>query len=256
MVMHAGSHPAHLDISPDRRIAYHKTHATDAGVSLPQVMFLGGFMSDMTGTKAVALEEWANRTGRGFVRFDYRGHGQSSGVFADGCISDWADDAGEALMQLTSGKTILVGSSMGGWISLLLAKRMPERIAALVGIAAAPDFTLSMRAGMDAAAQAEMAATGRWARPSEYSDDPYVITQRLLDDGDANLVLTAPLRVAHPVHLLQGTLDEDVPVAVAQRLFDHVEGPDTRLTLVKGADHRFSGAREIALLIRTVEAIA
>lgn len=156
-------------------------------------------------------------------------------------------------MQLTSGKIILVGSSMGGWISLLMAKKHPDRIAGLVGIAAAPDFTLSMRAEMDDGARAEMAQTARWSRPSDYSDDPYVITQHLLDDGDKNLVLTTPLTVAHPVHLLQGTADTDVPVAVAERLFAHIDGPDTKLTLVKDADHRFSEAREIALLIQVVE---
>jgi pimeloyl-ACP methyl ester carboxylesterase len=158
-------------------------------------------------------------------------------------------------MQLTSGKTVLVGSSMGGWISLLLAKKHPERIAGLVGIAAAPDFTATMRVEMDDEARAEMEATGRWSRPSDYSDEPYVITRKLLDDGHDNLVLTMPLRLGHPVHLLQGTSDKDVPVELALRLFGHVDGPDTRLTLVKGADHRFSEEREIALLIRTIEEI-
>ncbi|MEO1613629.1 MAG: alpha/beta hydrolase, partial [Pseudomonadota bacterium] len=132
----------------------------------------------------------------------------------------------------------------------------PERFAAFVGIAAAPDFTLNMRAEMDDAARAEMAETGRWSRPSDYSDDPYVITRKLLDDGDRNLVMTAPLALPCPVHLLQGTEDEAVPTAVALNLLDHLEAPDVRLTLVQGADHRFSEERELALLVKTVEEIA
>lgn len=247
--------PDYLELSPDRRLAHHRTPARGAGQALPGVVFFGGFKSDMEGTKALALEAWAKRTGRAFLRFDYTGHGQSSGVFEDGCISDWAADARDAVAALTEGPQIIVGSSMGGWIALLLARAAPERIAALIGIAAAPDFTVSMKLEMDADAEAELAATGRWSRPSDYSDDPYVITRRLLEDGADNLVLTRPLSLPFPVRLLQGTADADVPVAVAERLFAHIEGPDLRLTLVKDADHRFSGPKELALLEREVEAI-
>ena len=244
-----------LHLTPNRRIAYCKTSPRDKGAILPGVVFLGGFKSDMEGTKALHLEAWAERTGRAFLRFDYIGHGQSSGVFEDGCISDWADDAYEAITRLTEGPQIIIGSSMGGWLSLLFAKRAPARLAAFIGIAAAPDFTLSMRAEMDDAARAEMAETGRWSRPSDYSEDPYVITAKLLDDGDANLVMNAPLRLPRPVHLLQGTEDEAVPTEVALRLLAHLQAPDVRLTLVQGADHRFSEPRELDLLVRTVEEI-
>lgn len=247
--------PAFLDLGPGRRIAHVRTSAQGAGRDAPGVVFLGGFRSDMEGTKALALEDWARAKGRAFLRLDYRGHGASSGAFEDGCVGDWADDAIEAVARLTEGPQIVVGSSMGGWITLLLARAAPARVAALVGVAAAPDFTLEMAASMDEAAKAEMAATGLWRRPSAYSDDPYPITRKLIEDGARNLVLDAPLRVGFPVRLLQGTADEDVSVETALKLLGHVEGPDTRLMLVKGADHRFSGAREIDLLIATVEEV-
>lgn len=250
------SYPQDLHLTANRRIAYRKTHSSGAGASRPGVVFLGGFRSDMTGTKALHLEAWAERTGRAFLRFDYTGHGESSGAFEDGCISDWADDAYEAITRLTEGPQILVGSSMGGWLTLLFARRAPERMAGFVGVAAAPDFTPRMREEMDDAARAEMAATGRWSRPSAYSDDPYVITARLLDDGDANLVMTSPLALPCPVRLLQGTADEDVPVSVALGMVAHIEAPDLRLTLAQGVDHRFSGDRELALIEATVEEIA
>ncbi|MEX2518200.1 MAG: alpha/beta fold hydrolase [Paracoccaceae bacterium] len=245
--------PSCLELTPDWRVAYAKTEARGAGRDKPGVIFLGGFRSDMSGTKALALEDWARETGRAFLRFDYRGHGASSGVFEDGCIGDWADDAFEALTRLSAGPQILVGSSMGGWISLLLARRAPERSAGLGGVAAAPDFTTEMAAEINDAARAEMAATGRWLRPSEYSDDPYPITARLIEDGARQLVLNTPLRLNFPVRLLQGTADQDVSVEVALRLLGHVESPDARLTLVKGADHRFSGQAELRLLIEAVE---
>ncbi|WP_340109645.1 alpha/beta hydrolase [Pikeienuella sp. HZG-20] len=245
--------PAFLDLGPNRRLAYALTAPAAAGRDLPGVVFLGGFRSDMEGTKALALEEWARRAGRGFLRFDYSGHGRSSGAFEDGCIGDWADDAREAVTRLTEGPQILVGSSMGGWIALLLARAAPERVAALVGVAAAPDFTLEMAAAMDEAAKAEMASSGVWLRPSAYSDEPYPITRRLIEDGARNRVLDRPFPVGFPVRLLQGTADEDVGVDVALGLLSHLDGPDVRLTLVRGADHRFSGPRELELLIAAVE---
>lgn len=239
---------SHLQLTPGGALAYRKTDARGAGCDKPGVVFLGGFRSDMEGTKALALEAWAREAGRAFLRFDYSGHGASDGAFEEGCVGDWAEDAFQALTRLTDGPQVLVGSSMGGWISLLLARRAPERVAAFVGIAAAPDFTAEMAAAMDEAARAEMAETGRWLRPSAYSDEPYPITRRLIEDGAARFVLNAPLRLPFPVRLFQGTADEDVPVSVALRLLDHLESPDARLTLVKGADHRFSGPAELALL--------
>ncbi|MFN3291940.1 MAG: alpha/beta hydrolase [Gemmobacter sp.] len=239
----------HLTTPQGRRIAFHRTAGRGPGV-----VFLGGFRSDMGGTKALALQGWAERQDRAFLRFDYSGHGESSGDFLDGCIGDWAEDAVAAISALTEGPQVLVGSSMGGWISLLTARALPARVAGLVGIAAAPDFTEdSMWAGFDAAQRAELAATGRVALPSEYSDEPYVITRRLIEDGRNHLVLRAPLRLPFPVRLLQGTADADVPPTVALRLLDHTDSPDLRLTLVKGADHRFSTSECLRMIETALE---
>lgn len=234
-----------------RKIAYHLT----AGAG-PAVVFLGGFRSDMEGTKAIALQAWAEQTGRAFLRFDYSGHGQSSGAFLDGAIGDWFEDALAAVSALTTGPVVLVGSSMGGWISLLVARAMPERIAGFVGIAAAPDFTEdSMWAGFDPQQRADLVKNGRVELPSDYSDEPYVITQRLIEEGRNQLVLRSPLRIAAPVRLLQGTDDTDVPPSVALRIVDHVDCDDLRLILVKGADHRFSTPDCLALIQGAVEEV-
>ena len=234
-----------------RKIAYHLT----AGAG-PAVVFLGGFRSDMEGTKAIALQAWAEQTGRAFLRFDYSGHGQSSGAFLDGAIGDWFEDALAAVSALTTGPVVLVGSSMGGWISLLVARAMPERIAGFVGIAAAPDFTEdSMWAGFEPQQRADLVKNGRVELPSDYSDEPYVITQRLIEEGRNQLVLRSPLRIAAPVRLLQGTDDTDVPPSVALRIVDHVDCDDLRLILVKGADHRFSTPDCLALIQGAVEEV-
>jgi pimeloyl-ACP methyl ester carboxylesterase len=220
------------------------------------VVFLGGFASDMTGTKAAHLEAWARETGRAFLRFDYTGHGASSGRFEEGCIGDWARDAADALARLTEGPQVLVGSSMGGWISLLLARRSPERVAALVGVAAAPDFTEdSMWVGMDTARRATLNAAGRIEEPSEYGD-PLIITRRLIEDGRENLVLRKPLPLPFPVRLLHGEADRDVPVSIGLRLLRHADCADARLIIVKDADHRFSDPAALALLTGTVDAVA
>jgi pimeloyl-ACP methyl ester carboxylesterase len=230
-----------------RRIAYH--HLPGAG---PGVVFLGGFRSDMGGTKALFLQDWAERRGRAYLRFDYSGHGVSSGDFLDGSIGDWAEDALAIVTALTEGPQVLVGSSMGGWIALLLAQRMPERVAALISIAAAPDFTETIWAEMTAAERQVLAAAGVVHQPSDYGD-PYPITRHLIEEGRQHLLLRSPLRLPMPVRLLQGSADVDVPPAVALRLFDHAEGPDLRLTLVKGADHRFSTPDCLDLLAKVLE---
>ncbi|MCR9146257.1 MAG: alpha/beta hydrolase [Rhodobacteraceae bacterium] len=220
-----------------RRLAYRKT-----GGQGPGVVFLGGFKSDMEGTKALHLEAWAQAHGRAFLRFDYSGHGQSSEAFTEGCIGDWAEDARAMIDHLTEGPQVLVGSSMGGWIALLCASAMPDRIAGLVTIAAAPDFTEdSMWAGFDEAQRAALVRDGQVSLPSDYGE-PYVITQKLIEDGRRHLVLRDPLNLPFPTRFLQGTEDKDVDMSVALRLLDHASGPDLRLSLVKGADHRFSDA--------------
>lgn len=240
--------PAILTTPQGRRIAFHRSPGAGPGV-----IFLGGFRSDMTGTKAMVLQDWAQRTGRAFVRFDYSGHGQSGGSFEDGCIGAWFEDALAVLTVCTNGPQVLVGSSMGGWIALLLARAVPDRIAGLVGIAAAPDFTEDgIWAGLSPAERAEMAANGRLVRPSEY-DGAFVLSQKLIENGRDHLVLRSPLILPFPVRLLQGSDDVDVPPSVALRLVDHAESADLRLTLVKGADHRFSTVPCLELIRTSLE---
>ncbi|MCA0273032.1 MAG: alpha/beta hydrolase [Proteobacteria bacterium] len=225
-----------LETKEGRRIAYDLVRGKGPGV-----VFLGGFRSDKEGTKALALEAWAKAQGRAFLRFDYSGHGQSSGDFLDGSIGDWFADARAAIMALTEGPQVLVGSSMGGWISLLMAREYPEKVAGLVTVAAAPDFTEDgMWGDFSEDQRRALMEEGQVALPSDYSDEPYIITRRLIEDGRDRLVLRSPLSLPMPVRMLQGTADTDVPVSVATRLLDHAEGGDMRLILVKGADHRFS----------------
>lgn len=234
----------YYDTAQGRRLAYHQTQGTGPGV-----VFLGGFVSDMEGTKAVHLEDWAKAHGRAYLRFDYSGHGRSSEDFRDGSIGDWAQDAATVVSELTDTPQILVGSSMGGWISLLLAKKIPERIAGIVGIAAAPDFTEdSMWAAMTDAQKADLDTKGFIELPSDYSEAPYVITRKLIEDGRNQLTLRDPLNLPFPVRLLHGTADVDVAMSVPLRLIEHATGPDIQLSFVKDVDHRFSGPRELAMI--------
>lgn len=231
----------HIETDAGRRIAYNLTPGRG-----PCIVFLGGFMSDMGGTKAVHLEAWAKAQGRAFLRFDYSGHGESSERFEDGAIGDWAADAAAAIETLTEGPVVLAGSSMGGWIALLVARRI-GRVAGFVGIAAAPDFTEdSMWAGFTAGQRRDLETEGRVMLPSDY-DAPYPVTRRLIEDGRENLVLRAPAPPMGVVRLLQGTDDAEVETNVALRLLAHLDG-DVRLTLVRGADHRFSTPECLALI--------
>ncbi len=231
-----------------RKLAYHQTDGTGPGL-----VFLGGFKSDMEGTKALYLEQKCRENGRAFLRFDYSGHGQSSEDFTDGCIGDWAEDAMDIIAALTQGPQIIVGSSMGGWISLIMAKTMPEKFAGLVTIAAAPDFTADgMWNSFDDAQKKALETDGQIALPSEYGD-PYIITKKLIDDGNDQLVLRAPLNLPFPTRFLQGTADAEVDVSVAYRLLDHATGPNMRLVVLKDADHRFSDPEPLQLLDDAIE---
>ena len=224
-----------LETAQGRRLAYHRSEG--AG---PTIVFLGGLKSDMEGTKAVHLEAWARARGQGFLRFDYSGHGESSGAFTDGCIGDWHEDTLAAVSALTDGPLIVVGSSMGGWQALLLAREMPGRIAGMVTIAAAPDFTEDgYWASFSDKQKAALETVGHVELPSDYME-PYVITKRMIEDGRTRLVLRAPLDLPFPVRFLQGTADTAVSVETAVRLLEHATGSDMRLLLVKDADHRFS----------------
>lgn len=239
---------SHLN-SDIRRIAYDQTTGQQPGV-----VFLGGFRSDKTGNKALYLEDWAKRTGRGYLRFDYSGHGESSGDFAAGSIGDWYEDALSILDGLTDGPQILVGSSMGGWIALLLALRVPAKVAGLVTIAAAPDFTEEKYwTGFTEAERERLDRDGQVDVPSDYADGPYLITKRLIEDGRRHLVLNQPMPLPMPTRFLHGTADTAVATSTALRLFEHATGPDIRLTLVKDADHRFSTPECLALIGAAVE---
>jgi pimeloyl-ACP methyl ester carboxylesterase len=230
-------------------VAYAKTAGQE-----PAVVFLGGFRSDMTGTKAVALEAWARTAGQAFLRFDYLGHGQSSGRFEDGTIGRWLDDSLAAIDQLTTGRLVLVGSSMGGWLSLLVARARPERVAGLVLIAAAPDFTERMLLeGLSAEERVRLEREGRLERPSQYSPEPSVFTWRLIEEGRSHLLLDKGLSLPCPVRLLHGQSDPDVPWEYSLRIAAHLEAPEVVTTLVKGGDHRLSTPRDIARLIAIIK---
>ena len=239
-----------LETKQGRTLAYHRTPGRG-----PWVVFLGGLMSDMQGTKAVFLEDWARREGRAFLRFDYSGHGESSGVFTDGCIGDWAEDTREVIAALTDGPIIPVGSSMGGWQALLLARAQPDRIAGLVTIAAAPDFTEDgYWANFTDAQKQALGEVGQVELPSDYME-PYIVTKRMIEDGRKQLVLRAPLSFSFPVRFLQGTADTAVSVETAVRLLEHANGPDMQLRLVKDADHRFSDQRCLDLVLHAIDEV-
>jgi len=227
----------------------------------PGVLFLGGFMSDMQGSKAEALDQWAAEKGRAITRFDYSGHGQSGGDFADGTITRWLEETRAVLERETEGPQILVGSSMGGWIALLLALEMtaraPGRIAGLVLLAPAVDMTRDLiLARMTPAERQEMETTGALKQRSAYSDQPYLITKKLIDDGEAHLLGHRPVALGAPVHILQGVLDDEVPWQVAIDLVAQLAQDDVVLTVIKDAGHRLSRPEDLKKLIAAVEAIA
>lgn len=232
-----------LESPQGRRLAYQTTKGQG-----PTVVFLGGLKSDMEGTKAVHLEAWAQARGQAFLRFDYSGHGESSGTFEEGSIGDWHQDTLAAIDALTEGPLIVVGSSMGGWQALLLARARPDRIVGMVTIAAAPDFTEDgyWASFTDAEKQA-LETVGHVERPSDYME-PYIITKRLIEDGRVHLVLRDPLPLPFPVRCLQGTADAAVTTETALRLLDHATCDDMQLNLVKDADHRFSDSPCLGLI--------
>lgn len=211
-------------------------------------------MSDMTGTKATHFEEHCVRQGLAYTRFDYSGHGQSSGKFADGTIGQWADDAIAILDEIATGPQILVGSSMGGWIMLLTALARPERIKGLVGIAAAPDFTEDlMWAGFTKDQQKDILEKGALIEPTEYGDDPYTITRALIEDGRKRLLLRNTVNLTCPVRLIQGMEDSDVPWNTAIRLCEKLASNDVEIDLIKTGDHRLSKPEELAVITRHID---
>jgi pimeloyl-ACP methyl ester carboxylesterase len=220
------------------------------------VIFCGGFKSDMTGTKALALEAYCRDAGRAFVRFDYFGHGESSGAFEDGTIGRWADDAIAVIDEVAIGDQVLVGSSMGGWIMLLAALARPQRIAGLVGIAPAPDFTEDLMWNtFPPEIRETLERDGVYHEPSQYSDEPYTITMRLIDEGRQHLLLTQPIPLTCPVRILHGMNDPDVPWRHSLKLADALQSEDVTITYVKDGDHRLSEPGDILRLTGTVDAL-
>jgi pimeloyl-ACP methyl ester carboxylesterase len=218
----------------------------------PTVVWLGGYRSDMTGTKAEALAEWALANGRAYLRFDYFGHGESSGDFRQGTITRWRLDALAVLDELVTGEVVLVGSSMGGWLACLTAMAQPERVRALVLIAPAADFTSRlMEPGLDDAARAAIATEGVWLRPSAYGD-PDPVTRLLLEDGARWSILQGPVPIEVPVRVLQGGDDPDVPWTHALELAQALKSNDVVFTLIKDGDHRLSRPQDIARLVAAV----
>ena len=242
--------PQMMDTPQGRRLAFHQIPGEGPGV-----VFLGGFRSDMTGSKASFLDGWARERGRAYLRFDYSGHGASEGRFEDGTIGRWAEDA-RAMLKLTEGPQVLVGSSMGGWISLLLARAMPEKVHALVLVAPAPDFTEDgFWAGLSDILRAKLMRDGRIAQSSSYGD-PFMLTRGLIEDGRKHFVLREPLELPMPVRMLWGTRDDAVTEAQVLGLMRHARAPDLTLTIAKGSDHSFSAPADLARLAAALGEVA
>ncbi|PZO84826.1 MAG: alpha/beta hydrolase [Micavibrio aeruginosavorus] len=235
-------------------IAYRKQEGANA--ALPTVVFLTGFRSDMDGTKAVYLEGHCAGQGQSFLRFDYSGHGKSEGAFEDGTIGKWRDDALEVIDRLTDGPLVLVGSSMGGWIGLLCALARPERVRGFVGLAAAPDFTRWMKAGMTAEQERMMGRDGYFPLPSGYEDGDYKITAALLEDGEENCLLDAPIDLSCPVRLVQGIKDDAVPWQTAEKIAALITGTDKKVLLREEGDHRLSTSEDLALIAALTDEVS
>lgn len=216
----------------------------------PTFVWLGGFKSDMAGTKAQTLADWANRSQQAFVRFDYSGHGRSGGAFEDGSISRWLGDTLAVLDQLATGPLVLVGSSMGGWLALLAARARPERVAGLLLIAPAADFTERlMWPGFSPEQQARLMADGRLELPSAYSPEPTVVTREMIEDGRRHLVMDAPFAFDGPVRILAGGMDPDVPLAHVTKLAELLPGPKRWMHTIADGDHRLSRPEDLDALI-------
>lgn len=219
----------------------------------PALLFLPGYMSDMEGGKAIALDHWAASHGRAMLRMDYAGCGASDGRFEDGTLGGWRDDVLLLLDHLIEGPVILVGSSMGGWLALLVALARPDRVRAIVGVAAAPDFT---EWGFTDADKALLATEGRIVEPTPYGDQPYVTTRAFWESGQSLRLLEREIAIDCPIRLLHGQADDDVPWPIAPRLTAALRSSDVQTLLVKDGDHRLSRDADIALLIRTVASLA
>lgn len=223
----------------------------------PGIVWLGGYRSDMLGTKAETLADWTRREGRAFLRHDYSGHGESGGAFIDGTISKWLDESLAVFSRFTRGRQILVGSSMGAWIALRMARELrmagEARIAGLVLLAPAPDFTAELvEPALSEAQRRDLDEKGLFEQPSAYSGEPDIYTRALIEDGRQNRVMTGPIDTHCPVHILQGMADSDVPVSHALKLVSLLPADDLTLSLIPGGDHRLSRPQDLDMLVRTV----
>jgi pimeloyl-ACP methyl ester carboxylesterase len=251
----ATNDPEFLDVE-GTRIAFRRQPGAKPGV-----VWLGGYKSDMFGTKAETLAAWAAREDRAFLRHDYSGHGESGGDFADGTISKWLAQSLAVFRHATQGRQILVGSSMGAWIALRMVQELrkagEDRIAGLVLLAPAPDFTAELvEPALTEAQKRDLAEKGYFEEPSDYSDQPYIYTRALIEDGRANLVMSGPIDTHCPVHILQGLADPDVPPAHALKLTSLLPADDVTLSLIPGGDHRLSHPQDLEMLTDAVGAIA
>jgi pimeloyl-ACP methyl ester carboxylesterase len=243
--------PEFLSCSDGSALAYRRVPGT-----APGIVFLAGLRSDMTGTKALYLDEWCRRRGRAYVRFDYFGHGASSGNFAEGTVGRWADDVIAVLDRLTEGPQVLVGSSLGGWLMLLAALARRQRVAALVGVAPAPDATEDLLwPRLDAAQRAQLLASGSVTLPSEYDPAGYTYSLQLIEEGRRHLVMRAPIALDCPVRLLHGLRDTSVPWQTSLHLAQQLTSRDVAVTLFKEGDHRLSTPPDLARLGATLDAL-
>ncbi|MBZ9919579.1 MULTISPECIES: alpha/beta hydrolase [unclassified Mesorhizobium] len=243
--------PVFLDVDGSSIAVRHVAGAT------PGVVWLGGYKSDMLGTKAEALSDWAAKEGRAFLRHDYSGHGESGGAFADGTISKWLSQSLAVFRHFTSGSQILVGSSMGAWIALRMVQELRKAgdasVVGLVLLAPAPDFTAELvEPVLTKAQKRDLAKKGFFEEPSDYSTEPYIYTRALIEDGRDNLVMTGPLDTHCPVHVLQGLADRDVPSSHALRLVSLLPADDVTLSLIPDGDHRLSRPQDLDMLVRAV----
>lgn len=229
------------------RLAHH--HRKGAG---PTIVFLPGYMSDMEGGKAIALDAWAGACGRAMLRLDYSGNGASDGAFTDGTLAIWRDDVLLLIDRLIDGPVVLVGSSMGGWLALLVALALRDRVVGLIGIAAAPDFT---DWGFTDAQKAQLRDEGQIVEPTSYGDQPYVTTRGFWESGQAHLLLRGPIAIDCPVRLLQGQDDPDVPWSTALDIASALRSSNVQTLLIKDGDHRLSRESDIALLIHAVASL-
>ncbi len=241
------------------RLAYINTPATETGAKYPHVLFCGGYRSDMTGTKAQYLEGACAARGQGYTRFDYSGHGQSGGKFEDGSIGAWMGDALDVLDYIvltTGGPVIVVGSSMGGWIALLLAKHRAGAVQGVVGVAAAPDFSEDIFKALSPAEQQELMSKGAVAVPNDYSDDPYHYTRSFYEEAKAHLLLTSEQHIDFPIRLVQGMQDKDVPWEVAAKIQKKYTGAAVDIVYIDDGDHRLSRPEDLEIIDREVRSLS